>query len=55
MNGTLLHVAAAPFEAAVSVPVLPQGHRSRRLHGHSFLAAVRSRDGAALGLSLIHI
>jgi 6-pyruvoyltetrahydropterin/6-carboxytetrahydropterin synthase len=49
VNGTLLHVAAAPFEAAVSVPVLPQGHRSRRLHGHSFLAAVRSRDGAALG------
>ena len=49
MNGTLLHVAAAPFEAAVSVPVLPQGHRSRRLHGHSFLAAVRSRDGVALG------
>jgi 6-pyruvoyltetrahydropterin/6-carboxytetrahydropterin synthase len=49
VNGTLLHVAAAPFEAAVSVPVLPQGHRSRHLHGHSFLAAVRSRDGAALG------
>jgi 6-pyruvoyltetrahydropterin/6-carboxytetrahydropterin synthase len=49
VSGTLLHVAAAPFEAAVSVPVLPQGHRSRRLHGHSFLAAVRSRDGAALG------
>lgn len=49
MSATLLHVAAAPFEAAVSVPVLPEGHRSRRLHGHSFLAAVRSRDGSALG------
>ncbi len=40
----LLHVAAAPFEAAVSVPVLPAGHRSRRLHGHGFLATVRSHE-----------
>jgi 6-pyruvoyltetrahydropterin/6-carboxytetrahydropterin synthase len=44
MSATLLHVAAAPFEAAVSVPVLPEGHRSRRLHGHSFLASVRARE-----------
>jgi len=43
VNAGLLHLAAAPFEAAASVPVLPQGHRSRRLHGHSFLATVRSR------------
>lgn len=50
MNGAgeLLHVAAAPFEAAVSVPVLPAGHRSRGLHGHSFLATVRAREDAAL-------
>ena len=47
-GGELLHVAAAPFEAAVSVPVLPAGHRSLRLHGHSFLATVRAREDAAL-------
>lgn len=33
--------AAAGFEAARHVDVLPLGHRSRRLHGHSFLAQVR--------------
>ncbi len=36
-----LFTAAAGFEAARHVPVLPDGHRSRRLHGHSFLAQVR--------------
>ena len=33
--------AAAGFEAARHVPVMPEGHRARRLHGHSFLAQVR--------------
>jgi len=42
-------VAASPFEAARSVAVLPERHRSRRLHGHSFIARVRARldDGWA--------
>ena len=38
----LLHTAALPFEAARQVALLPEGHRSRRLHGHSFLASVRT-------------
>ena len=41
MPEQLLFAAAAPFEAARNVTLLPQGHRSRRLHGHSFLAKVR--------------
>ena len=32
----LLYTAAAGFEAALHVPLLPENHRSRRLHGHSF-------------------
>jgi len=39
----LLHVAAAGFESARQVGVLPKQHRSSRLHGHSFLAKVRAR------------
>jgi 6-pyruvoyltetrahydropterin/6-carboxytetrahydropterin synthase len=42
MSERLFHVAAAPFEAACRVPILPEGHRSRRLHGHSYLARVRA-------------
>jgi len=38
----LHYLAAAPFEAARLVNILPEGHRSRRLHGHSFLARVRA-------------
>jgi 6-pyruvoyltetrahydropterin/6-carboxytetrahydropterin synthase len=38
----LLYTAAAPFEAARYVSNLPQGHRSRRLHGHSFVAKIRA-------------
>jgi 6-pyruvoyltetrahydropterin/6-carboxytetrahydropterin synthase len=38
----LWYAAAARFEAARSVDVLPEGHRSRGLHGHSFLARVRA-------------
>ena len=41
MTERLFHLAAAPFEAARRVSILPAGHRSRRLHGHSFLARVR--------------
>jgi 6-pyruvoyltetrahydropterin/6-carboxytetrahydropterin synthase len=36
-----LFAAAAGFEAARQVDILPVGHRSRRLHGHSFMAQVR--------------
>lgn len=42
MTECLLHTAAAPFEAARMVEILPEGHRSRRLHGHSFLARIRA-------------
>ncbi len=38
--------AVSPFEAAREVDILPKQHRSRRLHGHSFLAKVRTKlDG----------
>jgi 6-pyruvoyltetrahydropterin/6-carboxytetrahydropterin synthase len=36
-----LHSAGTGFEAACHIPVLPEGHRSRRLHGHSFFAQAR--------------
>ena len=41
--------AAAAFEAARRVTLLPEGHRSRRVHGHSFVAKVRAQlpDGWA--------
>jgi len=42
MSEHLLYTAAVGFEAARNVDILPQGHRSRRLHGHSFLAKVRA-------------
>ena len=35
------YVASATFEGARSVAILPDGHRSRRLHGHSFLASIQ--------------
>lgn len=41
MTVKTLYAAAAGFESARHVDVLPVGHRSRRLHGHSFLAKVR--------------
>lgn len=37
----ILFTAAVNFEAARRVLLLPEGHRSRKLHGHSFLAEVR--------------
>lgn len=42
MTERIFHVAAASFEAARRVFILPEGHRSRRLHGHSFVAWVRA-------------
>lgn len=36
----LLYAAAIPFEAARMVCTLPEEHRCRRLHGHSFMAKV---------------
>jgi 6-pyruvoyltetrahydropterin/6-carboxytetrahydropterin synthase len=41
MAEQLLYTAAASFEAARHVSILPDGHRSKNLHGHSFLAEVR--------------
>jgi 6-pyruvoyltetrahydropterin/6-carboxytetrahydropterin synthase len=38
----LFHCAASEFEAAREVKILPDGHRSRRLHGHSFISTVRA-------------
>ena len=38
----IFFTAATPFEAARHVAILPVGHRSRRLHGHSFLAKLRA-------------
>ncbi|MCG6942144.1 MAG: 6-carboxytetrahydropterin synthase [Thiohalocapsa sp.] len=40
MNEQLFHTAATVFEAALRVPVLPDGHRAARLHGHSYRARV---------------
>jgi 6-pyruvoyltetrahydropterin/6-carboxytetrahydropterin synthase len=38
----LYYTASVPFEAARQVKILPSGHRSSRIHGHSFLAKVRA-------------
>ena len=35
------YIASAAFEAARSVSILSENHRSRRLHGHSFLATIQ--------------
>lgn len=42
MTERLYTLAVAPFEAACRIDLLPPGHRSGRLHGHSFLARVRA-------------
>ena len=49
MTERLYFAAAVGFEAARRVTLLPEGHRSRRLHGHSFLARIRValKDGWA--------
>lgn len=51
MSERLFLLAAAPFEAACHVDVLPAGHRSRNVHGHSFLARVRTACEPAQGLT----
>ncbi|MBF0131705.1 MAG: 6-carboxytetrahydropterin synthase [Magnetococcales bacterium] len=42
MTEKLLFTSAAGFEAARRVMLFAEGHRSRRLHGHSFLARIRT-------------
>ena len=42
MPDRLLFTAAATFESARRIDLLPDGHRARRLHGHGFLATVRA-------------
>ncbi|MCX2862481.1 6-carboxytetrahydropterin synthase [Paucibacter sp. PLA-PC-4] len=37
-----LYSASCGFEAACQISALPEGHRSRGLHGHSYLATVRA-------------
>ncbi len=48
MTERLFYIAFAPFEAARQVSILPEGHPSARLHGHSFLAKVRARNADSL-------
>jgi len=43
MTDILLHTASATFEAACRVGILPEGHRSRELHGHSYVARLRAQ------------
>lgn len=40
MKSKTTFVVTEPFEAARHVHVLPEGHRSQKMHGHSFLASV---------------
>src|SRR6478609_8631108 len=35
--------ASCGFESACHIPALPEGHRSRGLHGHSYFATVRAQ------------
>lgn len=42
MRERLFHAAAARFEAARRLENVPDGHRLRNIHGHSFLARVRA-------------
>ena len=37
----ILYTAAAEFEAACRIGLMPRGHRAGRLHGHGYLADVR--------------
>ena len=41
MHLQTFHCAAVGFEAARHIEQLPADHRSRRLHGHSFVAKLR--------------
>lgn len=42
MADHLLYIGAAPFEAALKIPLLPKSHPSHHLHGHSYYARVRA-------------
>jgi 6-pyruvoyltetrahydropterin/6-carboxytetrahydropterin synthase len=42
MTEDLCFFSTIPFEAARKVDILPEGHPSKNLHGHSFLAHVRA-------------
>lgn len=42
MNTHTLYTASRGFESACRIPALPDGHRSRGLHGHSYFATVRA-------------
>lgn len=44
---TTLHTASRHFESARQVGILPSGHRSYGLHGHSFVARIRADLPAA--------
>jgi 6-pyruvoyltetrahydropterin/6-carboxytetrahydropterin synthase len=43
MEGVLYYLTTVPFEAARKVEILPERHRARTLHGHSFLARMITR------------
>ncbi|MBF0358260.1 MAG: 6-carboxytetrahydropterin synthase [Magnetococcales bacterium] len=43
MADSLLYIGAAPFEAALTVPLLPKSHPSHNLHGHSYYARIRAK------------
>jgi len=49
MNEQLMYLASASLEAARHVDILPSGHRSREMHGHSFTVKVRSHLPAGWG------
>ena len=42
MSLLTLHTASRNFESARQVGILPEGHKGRRLHGHSFVAKIRA-------------
>ena len=42
MTENICYFSTVPFEAARKVEILPEGHPSRNLHGHSFLVQVRA-------------
>jgi len=46
MREELLFVASARFEAARTLRALPEGHRARHLHGHGFVASIRTSQHA---------
>ena len=44
MKDEFYYVSTASFEAARKVEILPEGHRARNLHGHSFQARMVCHD-----------